>query len=77
MLLLLQTVSVVYLWSLTLYSTLSAARFAIFLAVDLLSFSMVAYVYTRDRWKEVVSQRWMLFGSIGLIVLLITSLFAT
>ena len=75
LLLLLQLISMVYLWSITILNLLTAARFAVFLAVDLLSFSMIAYVYTHDRWQEGVSRAWILLGSFGLTVLLISSLF--
>ena len=77
LLLLLQVISMVYLWSITIVNPLSAARFAVFLAIDLLSFSMIAYVYMHNRWGEVVSRVWILLGSFGLIVLLISSLFVS
>ena len=75
LLLIIQVISMVYLWSMTILGALSAARFAIFLAVDLLSFSMIGYVYIHDRWNVVVSRAWILLGSVGLIVLLVSSLF--
>jgi hypothetical protein len=75
LLLLLQVVSVGYLWAVTLTTTLSAAGFSIFLAIDLLSFTIVAYVYTHERWEEAVGRVWILAGAIGLIILLISSLY--
>jgi hypothetical protein len=75
LLLVLQLVSSVYLWTITTVSAPSAGRFALFLAIDLLSFAIVAYVYTRDKWGEAISRVWILAGSIGLIILLISSLY--
>lgn len=75
LLLALQVVSAVYLWDVTLVGTLSAGRFAIFLAIDLLSFAMVAYVYTHEKWEEAVSRAWIIIGAIGLIILLTSSLY--
>lgn len=75
LLLVLQIVSAVYLWAVTLTGTLSAGEFAIFLAIDLLPFTMVAYVYTHEKWGEAVNRGWILIGAIGLIILLISSLY--
>jgi hypothetical protein len=77
LLLALQVVSIGYLWTVSAIGAISEARFAVFLAINLLSFSIVAYVYTHDRWDEVVSRGWMLAGSIGLILLLLSSLYLT
>lgn len=74
LLLVLQIVSVVYLWAVTLVEALSAGRFAIFLAIDLLSFALVGYVYTHEKWEETINRIWILVGSAGLILLLICSL---
>jgi hypothetical protein len=76
LLLVLQIVSVVYVWGTSYAGTPSAGRFALFVAIDLLSFSLVAYVYTRERWGEAVIRAWILLGSCGLILLLLYSLFA-
>jgi len=75
LLLVLQLISVAYLWAVTLVGSVSAGRFAIFLAIDLLSFSVVAYLYTHDRWEEDVGQAWVLLGAFGLMVLLLSSLY--
>ena len=75
LLLVLQIVSVAYLWVATLVGALSAGRFAIFLAIDLLSFALVGYVYTHEKWGETISRVWILVGSTGLILLLICSLY--
>ena len=75
LLLVLQIISTVYLWLVTLIGTLSAGGFAIFLAVDLLTFAMVAYVYTHEKWGEAVNRVWVLIGAVGLIILLISSFY--
>jgi hypothetical protein len=75
LLVVLQAVSVVYLWTLSPIGPIAAGRFALFLAVDLLSFSIVVYVYTRRRWGESVERTWLLIGSVGLATLLVLSLY--
>jgi hypothetical protein len=76
-LIVLQLVAINYLLGLDAASNVSQARFAVFLAIDLLSFAMIAYVYRKTRWKERTSRIWMLLGSIGLVLLLLSSLFFT
>ena len=75
LLLLLQAVSGIFLWTLNGVDVVSEGRFAIFLAVSLLSFAMVAYVYTHARWSAPVSRAWVLAGSFGLVILLLSSLY--
>ena len=75
LLIMLQIVSTVYLWAVTLIGALSAGEFAIFLALDLLAFAMVAYVYTHEKWGEAINRVWVLIGAVGLIMLLISSLY--
>jgi len=75
LLLVLQFVSTGYLWAANTIGTLSEGTFAVFLAVNLLSFSIVAYVYTRDKWGEVITRGWILAGSLALILLFLSSLY--
>jgi ABC-type transport system involved in cytochrome c biogenesis permease subunit len=74
LLLLLQAVATIFLWTLESVSAVSEGKLALFLAVDLLSFAIVAYVYTHEKWSEAIKRSWVLLGSIGLAVLLIASL---
>lgn len=74
LLLLLQLVSAMYLWILSVLGASSGGGFALFLASDLLGFAMIAYVYSHDKWGEAISARWILVGCLGLIILLVTSL---
>ncbi|MGP8071262.1 MAG: hypothetical protein ACLP5V_15410 [Candidatus Bathyarchaeia archaeon] len=75
LLLILQFVSTVYLWTVNGVGTMSEARFAVFLAVNLLSFSTVTYVYTHDKWEETISRGWILAAALGLAFLLLFSLY--
>jgi len=75
LLLLLQAVSTFFLWTLEAVGTVSEGKFAVFLAVDLLSFAMITYVYTHEKWNEVISRGWILAGSLGLIILLFAGLY--
>lgn len=74
-LVLLQVLVAAYLWTLDALSEVSEGKFAIFLAVDLLSFATVAYVYRKQRWREYASPIWIVAGSLGLAVLILLSLF--
>jgi len=75
LLLLLQAICSIFLWTLNALETVSEGKFATFLAVDLLAFTMVAYTYTHQKWGETVSRTWVLVGSAGLIVLLFAGLY--
>jgi hypothetical protein len=76
-LVILQLVSTNYLWGLDAASSVSQARFAIFLAIDLLSFALIAYIYRKVEWGERTYRIWLLLGSFGLVFLLVSSLIFT
>jgi len=71
----LQIISTVFLWSLNPTDIVSETKFAIFLAVDLLSFAMVAYSYRKLSWGQMTNSNWILLGSLGLVMLLLSSIF--
>jgi len=75
LLLALQLTSTAYLWAGSSIGAESDARFAVFLAVNLLSFSVLAYVYTHDKWEETINRGWILVGALGLALLLLSSLY--
>jgi len=75
LLLALQVIATGYLWLGNVVGAVSDARFAVFLGVNLLSFSIVAYVYTHDKWGAVISRVWVLVGSLGLILLLLSAFY--
>ena len=77
LLLMLQAVSALYMWTITILGTLSAEGYAIFLAIDLLSFAMVADIYTHEKWEGAINPAWIIIGAIGLIILLVSSLYFT
>ena len=70
----LQCVSMIFLWTLDATNVVSEVKFAVFLAVDLLSFAMVAYSYRKLRGGQLLSHIWILLGSLGLVVLLFSGL---
>lgn len=75
LLLCLQLISTVFLWSLNASDVVSEVKFAVFLAVDLLCFAMVAYSYRKLKRGLPISPTWILLGSIGLVILLFSGLF--
>ena len=75
LLLALQIISAVYLLTINPLGPSATGRFTLFLATDLLSFSLVTYVYTRERWGEAIGRVWIFVGSVGLIILLLSSLY--
>jgi uncharacterized membrane protein YozB (DUF420 family) len=75
LLLLLQAVSAFFLWTLDALGAVSEGKFAVFLAVDLLAFTLTAYVYTHEKWGEATSRVWILAGSLGLMILLFVGLY--
>ena len=74
LLFLLQAVAAVFLWTLDAANRTSETRFAVFLAVDLLSFAMIVHIFLSERWGEILSKAWMLAASLGLVILLFSSL---
>ena len=71
---LLQAIATVFLLTLNALSSVSEGKFAVFLAVDLLSFAMISYVYRMQRWSRLPSRAWLLAASIGLALLIFSSL---
>jgi hypothetical protein len=71
----LQGISMIFLWTLDAADIVSEGKFAVFLAVNLLSFAMVAYAYRKLKVGQLISRIWMLLGSLGLVVLLFSGLF--
>jgi hypothetical protein len=73
--LLLELVSVYFLWTLNSVSETSEGIFGLFLAVDLLSFSMVSYIYRVDKRGDRASRGSLLAGCCVILLLLFVSLF--
>jgi len=74
LLFLLQAIATVFLWTLSALSSVSEGKFAVFLAVDLLSFAMISHIYRTQRWAKLPSRPWLLTGSIGLAILILSGL---
>jgi hypothetical protein len=76
-LLVLQGVSLVLLWTLDALNQVSEEIFALFLAVDMLSFAMISYVYRHAKGNEVPNRGWLIIGSALVLVLLFSTLVLT
>ena len=75
LLLLLEIVSVYFLWSLNPLGHGSETAFALFLALNLVAFSMISYVYRKWRIQEDASRLLLTAGCGMLVVLLFAGLF--
>jgi hypothetical protein len=75
LLILLQAISTFYLWSLSLGHDVSGGKFAVFLAVDLMSFAAVAYISRKEKWEQLVVRGWVLAAAIWLAILMLAGLF--
>jgi len=71
----LQALSVFLLWSLNPSGRSGQAEFAVFLAVVLVSLSLVSYVFRVEKWGRKPSRALIVGGSIFLLVLLFAGLF--
>ena len=77
LLLVLQGVSVVLLWTLDALNQISEEIFALFLAVNMISFAMISYVYRHDKANEIPSRGWLIVGSALVLILLFSTLVLT
>ena len=75
LLLSLQVVSIVFLWTLDALNQISEGIFALFLAVDLISFAIVSYLYRSEKMREIPSRAWIVIGCVLILVLIFASLF--
>lgn len=71
---LLQGTATVTLWTLNPTGTAAQAVFGILLAVDLLGFALVSYLYRTDKAKAQFSRPWFLVGCGMLVVLFLAVL---
>jgi hypothetical protein len=74
LLLVLQGVSLVLLWTLDALNDVSEGTFALFLAVSMISFAVISYVYRNEKEIQMPSRVWLIAGSILIIALLFSSL---
>ncbi len=76
LLLLVQAFSVIFLWSLDTFSQVSEDLFALFLSIDLLSFTMLSYIYRKQRTDEGISGLAILSGCAAILILMLGIVFA-
>ncbi|MDG6905629.1 MAG: hypothetical protein JRN20_07590 [Nitrososphaerota archaeon] len=70
LLILVEAITVYFLWALDPITQVGESVFAILLAVDLLSFMMISYIYRTFKSGNQIS-RGLLIGACGLILVLI------
>jgi hypothetical protein len=70
LLIVVEAVSVFFLWALDPVTKAGEAVFAIFLAVDLVSFMMISYIYRTYKMGDQVS-RAVLIGACAMILVLV------
>jgi hypothetical protein len=75
LLLLLGLLSVYFVWTLNPVSQAHEAIFALFLGVDLVSFSLISYVYRVDKRGESANRGLLLAGCSMVLLLLLAGLF--
>ena len=75
LLLCLQAVATIFLWSLDALNQVSEGTFALFLAIDLLGFAMISYVYRSEKNSNHPSRNWLLVGCGMILILLFSSLY--
>ena len=69
----LQVLSTGFLWTLDALNNVSEGIFALFVAVDLLSFAMVSYIYRREKIGQSTSKAWILLGCLILLAIIFSS----
>ena len=74
LLLVLQAVATVTLWTLNPTDPASQGIFATLLGVDLLAFAMVSFLYRRDKTGAEINRPWLLVGCGVFVALLLAVL---
>jgi len=74
-LLLLQLLSVSFLWTLNPVSEEGEAIFALYLSVDLMSLAMISHIFRADKWKSSIRRVTLLAGCCFLASLLLFAAF--
>jgi hypothetical protein len=75
LLLLLQLLSVYFLWTLNPVSEVGEAIFALYLSVDLVSFAMISHIFRVDKWKGSIRRATLVTGCCFLALLLLFAAF--
>ncbi len=74
LLLLLQVVATVTLWTLNPTDPASQGIFATLLGIDLLAFATVSFLYRKDRTGRNLDRRWLLVSCGAFVVLLLAAI---
>ncbi len=74
LLLALQVFCTGFLWTLDALNQVSESVFALFVAVDLVAFAMMSYIYRSARVDSVAGKGWMLVGLVLMLVMMFSSL---
>ena len=74
LLLALQVTTTAFLWTLDALNQISEGTFALFLAVDLVSFAIVSYIYRSQREFSLPNRGWIFVGCALILILLFSSL---
>jgi len=74
-LIIIQVVSVAFLWSVSTVGLEAEQLFALFLGADVLSFAMVSYIYRSLKANEFPIIIWLVAGAIMLVILMISGAF--
>lgn len=75
LLLVLQAAATIFLWTLDDLNEISEGTFAVFLAIDLVSFAVISYTYRKEKVMESPNKTWLLVGCVLIVILLFSSLF--
>jgi hypothetical protein len=74
LLLIVELVSGYFLWTLNAVNEAGEALFAIFLAIDLVAFAMISYVYRTNRSGEQLNRGVLMVGCCMILVFVFASL---
>lgn len=75
LLLLLELLSVLFLWSLNSLTQVGETAFGLLLAVSLISFALISYIYRMHKWNDGVNRGVLLTGCVVALILLLAGLF--
>jgi hypothetical protein len=73
-LLIVQTMSVVFLWTLDTLGQVSQTIFTLFLATDLLAFALVAHVYRTDKAGSATQSSYLYAWVVAIVILFLAGL---
>jgi hypothetical protein len=72
--LLLQFITMFFLWTLSVFNATTERLFALFLSIDLISFAVISYLYRTAKMGDNVNRLWIILGSGIIVILLFASL---